>query len=384
MPGATTRTNTRATVLSDEELRLMASLPGIEVSVVEILKTLAAFVSESADRETRLNKRVDELSRQLKDVNEELVSLRESAIALRKATPRPVQTQQGTGADQPSRRRTKAGSAGTGTRKHDTTMSRSVPSNISRSGDECEEDGSVPCNISLSSDECEGDGDQDAIPTKSQTDVTESKPIFHVIEDDSWKLVSSERPKNKRAVVYVGNIATDSTDSHFRQFIKTRSEFLGASIPVHTCSIWLSESGRAFARVTIDATSLSTVTAPNFWPRPVYCRPWRFLETSSEGSTSSRSHSSRNSTSASVLTKQQQQQQQPGSTSSSSPPPPPPPPPPPADFISTPLHSSQKRRNSHLSPPEAGDLKRSNGSAPQHDQHDAQPPQQDAQSSHAQ
>ena len=116
MPGATTRTNTRATALSDEELRLMASLPGIEVSVVEILKTLAAFVSESADRETRLNKRVDELSRQLKDVNEELVSLRESAIALRKATPRPVQTQQGTGADQPSRRRTKAGSAGTGTR----------------------------------------------------------------------------------------------------------------------------------------------------------------------------------------------------------------------------------------------------------------------------
>ena len=86
MPGATTRTNTRATALSDEELRLMASLPGIEISVVEILKTLAAFVSESADRETRLNKRVDELSRQLKDVNEELVSLRESAISLRKAT----------------------------------------------------------------------------------------------------------------------------------------------------------------------------------------------------------------------------------------------------------------------------------------------------------
>ena len=145
MPGATTRTNTRATALSDEELRLMASLPGIELSVVEILKTLAALVSESADRKTSLNKRVDELSRQLKDVNEELVSLRESAIALRKATPRPVQTQQGTGAGQPSRRRTKAGSAGTaGTRKHDTTMSRSVPSNISRSGDECEEDGSVP------------------------------------------------------------------------------------------------------------------------------------------------------------------------------------------------------------------------------------------------
>ena len=162
MPGAG-RTNTRATALSDEELRLMASLPGIELSVVETLKTFAALVSESADRETRLNKRVDELSRQLKDVNEELVSLRESAIALRKATPRPVQTQQGTGAGQPSRRRAKAGSAGTaGTQKHYTTMSHSVSSNISRSGDECEEDGSVPCNISRSSGECEGDGDQDA------------------------------------------------------------------------------------------------------------------------------------------------------------------------------------------------------------------------------
>ena len=72
MPGATTRTNTRATVLSDEELRLMASVPGIELSVVEILKTLAALVLDSADRETRLNKRIDEMSRQLKDVNEEL------------------------------------------------------------------------------------------------------------------------------------------------------------------------------------------------------------------------------------------------------------------------------------------------------------------------
>ena len=140
----------------------MASLPGI-LSVEEILKTLAAIISELADWETRLNKRVDELSRQLKDVNEEVASLRESAIAPRKATPRPVQTQQGTGAGQPSRRRAKAGSAGASTRKHDTTMSRSVPSNIPRSGDECEEHGSVPCNISLSSDECQGDGsDQDA------------------------------------------------------------------------------------------------------------------------------------------------------------------------------------------------------------------------------
>ena len=163
MPGTTTRTNTRTTALSDEELRLMASLPGIVLSVEEILKTLAVIILESAVRETRLNKRVDELSRQLIDVNEEVASLRESAISSRKATPKPVPTQQGTGTGQPSRRRTKAGSASTGTRKHDITMSRSVPSNISRSGDECEEDGSVPCNISRSSDECQGDGsDQDA------------------------------------------------------------------------------------------------------------------------------------------------------------------------------------------------------------------------------
>ena len=289
MPGATTRTNTRATALSDEELRLMASLPGIELSVVEILKTLAALVSESADRETRLNKRVDELSRQLKDVNEELVSLRESAIALRKATPRPVQTQQGTGTGQPSRRRTKAGSsAGTaGTRKHDTTMSRSVSSNISRSGDECEEDGSVPCNISRSSDECEGDGDQDAtcVDEDRFQPVQNSKRskkqcVLQVIADDSWKMVSSEPPRAKKAVLYVGNLGDQCTEERLREFVQHRAAAVGTSADVHDCSMHESATGKISARLTVDAATVSTITAANFWPRPLYARQWRFKESS--------------------------------------------------------------------------------------------------------
>ena len=361
--------------------KLLCTLPGIEQGLLAVMQTLATLATESADREARMKRKIGELAAEVKDLKEELVISKNSAIAWKLKT-----TSNSSSAVQADVHRTQSSSTRASKRSAKQAAAHVEPSStVSRTGLGTSADRKPQGSGGLAKAECsESQPKTDVTESKSQTDVTESKPIFHVIEDDSWKLVSSERPKNKRAVVYVGNIATDSTESHFRQFIETRSEFLGASIPVHTCSVWLSESGRASARVTIDATSLSTVTAPNFWPRPVYCRPWRFLETSSEGSTSSRSHSSRNSTSASVLTKQQQQQQQPGSTSSSSPPPPPPPPPPPADFISTPLHSGQKRRNSHLSPPEAGDLKRSNGSVPQHDQHDAQPPQQDAQSSHAQ
>ena len=204
------------------------------------------------------------ISHEVKYLKEELVISKNSAIAwMQSKTTRnsssAVQadvhrTQSSTGSTRASKRSAKQAAAHM---EPSSTVSRT---GVSTSADRKPHGPQAQGSGDLAKAECsESQPKTDLTESKSQTDVTESngKPIFHVIEDDSWKLVSSEPPKNKRAVVYVGNIATDSTESHFRQFIKTRSEFLGASIPVHTCSVWLSESGRASARVTIDATSLS-------------------------------------------------------------------------------------------------------------------------------
>ena len=249
--------------------KLLCTLPGIEQGLLAVMQTLAKFATEAADREARMKRKIGELAAEVKDLKEELVVSKNSAIAwMQSKTTRnssPVQadvhrTQSSTGSTRASKRCAKQPAAHM---EPSSTVSRNGVTSADRKPHGPQVQGSGD----LAKAECsESQPKTDVTESKSQTDVTESngKPIFHVIEDDLWKLVSSEPPKNKRAVVYVGNIATDSTESHFRTFIKTRSEFLGASIPVHTCSVWLSESGRASARVTINATSFSTVTAPYF------------------------------------------------------------------------------------------------------------------------
>ena len=137
--------------------------------------------------------------------------------------------------------------------------------------------------------------------------VKNSKPVFSTITDDSWKLVSAGPPKTKRSVAYVGNISPDCTENRLKQFIMDRSEqaMSGSSIPVHTCSVHVGESGRVSARVTVDATSMPIVTAPNFWPGPLYCRPWCFSKNSGGKPQQQRQQQQRQQ-----QQRQQQQQQQ--------------------------------------------------------------------------
>ena len=59
MPGGTTRTNYRVSALTDSETKMLGSLPSLESDVWAVLKSLAALVSDAADREDRLNNRFD-------------------------------------------------------------------------------------------------------------------------------------------------------------------------------------------------------------------------------------------------------------------------------------------------------------------------------------
>ena len=68
--------------LVTSETKLLCSLPGIEQSLLGLVQSLAANVSESRGREVRLHRRVDELSSQVRELKEELTNLKDSAVTI--------------------------------------------------------------------------------------------------------------------------------------------------------------------------------------------------------------------------------------------------------------------------------------------------------------
>ena len=197
--------------------KLLCTLPGIEQGLLAVMQTLATLATESADREARMKRKISELAAEVKYLKEELFISKNYAHAWMKLKT----TSNSSSAVQADVHRTQSSSTHASKRSTKKAAAHVEPSStLSRTGLSTSADRKPQGSGGLAKAECsESQPRTDVTESKSQTDVTESKPIFHAIEDDSWKLVSSERPKNKRAVVYVGNIATDSTESHFRQFI---------------------------------------------------------------------------------------------------------------------------------------------------------------------
>ena len=118
------------------------------------------------------------------------------------------------------------------------------------------------------------------------------KPLkLEPITDDTWKLVSNEPHRVKKAVIYVGNLNSHSSEeSAVKKFTEQLSAAVNKPVKVHQCSIHTTEDGKVSARLMIDATDLEIATAPNFWPRPLYARVWRHRERP-KGNTLSGSHS---------------------------------------------------------------------------------------------
>ena len=268
--------------LTDSEVKLLCSLPGIESSILDVVKTLATFVTESADRETRLKNRIDDLSRQIAGLNEEVVALRESAIVAASASPltppavahnqHSQRTMESTAGRTSKRTRTRTGQAATCTTDADEhrSTSRSV-------GD--------PASDHETSTEDEDKSQAIERPT------VKPKPLkLEPITDDTWKLVSNEPHRVKKAVIYVGNLNSHSSEESVKEFTEQRSAAVNKPVKVHQCSIHTTEDGKVSARLMIDATDLEIATAPNFWPRPLYARVWRHRERP-KGDTLSGSHS---------------------------------------------------------------------------------------------
>ena len=279
MPGATTRTNSRVSALTESETKMLGSLPSIESDVSAVLKSLAALVSEAADREDRLNNRFDELSRQVSELKEEVASLKESAIAAAKA-PQPCQPGRTTNPDRTRTdprtacRQCSMSASTSRSTSYSSALNQGPASDAPRTENDARPAASPGHNVDSVSESDADDGFQQPRRRKRN----KSTQVLQPISDDAWKLIADEPHRAKRAVVYVGNLSRETTEDRLREFVDLRSRAVNSDTPVvlHTCSMHVNASGCMSARAFVDASSLHILLAANFWPRPLYCRRWTF------------------------------------------------------------------------------------------------------------
>ena len=301
---------------SAEQVKLLCSLPGIHHNVVSLVDTLNAFVSEARNNEVRLQRRVDELAGRVLDLRQEMKLLKESAImAVKqpfsksrlgkeiKSAGSSSTTSKSTRTSSPGQSKPRASDSAklpnqqvkhVGTHTEPRTRSAATPWHATKtvpSGDtemeysesDAGDTGLLPVSVKpvFGATAANAGPNQDTLPAAAgsvepETGNTEQEEV-DAINDNSWQLVAAAPPRRRRAVVFVGNLSSTCTMEGLTEFVQRRSvAATGDIIDVHSCNVHTAASGKVSARVTIHAACLATVTSANFWPRPLYCRTWKF------------------------------------------------------------------------------------------------------------
>ena len=203
-------------------------------------------------------------------LTKEVVPLKEAAIAKASVPPKCQATQQS--------QRTRAKWSRNRTRTHQGQATGCTSSSSTFEPRSVGDTGSGP---EVQSDEDMQHDGQNRTSVELEEYGEEFQPL-DVISDDSWQLVSSEPPRPKKSVLYVGNLSESCTDDDIKAFTLKRSGTAWTPATVHNCSIHKAENGKISARITVDATALALITSPNFWPSPLYARPWKFRQRSVE------------------------------------------------------------------------------------------------------
>ena len=99
-------------------------------------------------------------------------------------------------------------------------------------------------------------------------------------EDDLWSSLTDDPPPVKKAVLYVGNLTMMHLDNEaLADSIRSRCK-AGGEVNLSILEVKLSpmrtNPSYQWAHVTVPQSAEGILTAPNFWPGRVYCRPWRF------------------------------------------------------------------------------------------------------------
>ena len=98
-------------------------------------------------------------------------------------------------------------------------------------------------------------------------------------DDESWSLISKQKPGPKRSVLYIGNLSPETTEERLVNFIQARSTAVGVKPPnIINARMFEPREGRdrIGARLTVTSSDAEVLQATNFWPRPIYARAWNF------------------------------------------------------------------------------------------------------------
>lgn len=273
---------------------LFEEIQQIKTVNLESLSMLKSQQSEGRDREEKLNKNIEDLKAEIIALKAEVSSLKGLGQVKPSDTPEEVRQPKG------KRRKPKADSEavvsyakaaaptlveGSQAKENVFTSAGSCWANECESSDEISVTEGKSCleKISRLSGKQEKARDDHKHLEKSKAPPT---LLDFAPDDSSWKLVSSRKPRShKRTVLYVGNLAQDTSLEDLEKFLLIRAEATGSSqIKIHRTNtngegtssrLFDKENGKA-ARITVDESNAEALLKRSFWPSPVYARRWNF------------------------------------------------------------------------------------------------------------
>ena len=265
--------------LKEPILKAVCAVPEIESSVQDVLRVIQAHISDSHDREVRLKRQLDMVAKELSAVKDELVFLRSAMSS-------PVTSI--SSSKEGSKPGKKPGSRTTGS-KLGGGSTRTQSKVHSKPGSSTQDASAVvlpdavrtePLDASTSDSDSGPAGDDGFQEVRTRKHrQTRQAPLTPIpVDNNIWQLIAAEPHRPKRSVLYVGNLSVHTTEERLREFVDLRCQAVdtSANVQLHSCSLHTAKSGKLSAKVTIDARYATAMMATNFWPRPVYCRLWKF------------------------------------------------------------------------------------------------------------
>ena len=258
--------------MEEKELRrpgFECRLSALELSIEKILNIVENVLSENRDREARILRRMDNLSAALNGFTESLDGIQDSCSCrfarLTKSSPGPASSS------------TKNKNTN---KKQQTVPAQSLqqsgqqPPADTRSWLRPTENPQGPTSSSPAG------GSHNNSQQHNKATPPPKFPSF-ADDDDTWQLVTTSKPRPRRTELFIGNLATSTSDESLTKFVQHRAKSTTKrDVPVHNTKIFSATDGHEtnFARITINSADSPLLLSRTFWPRALHCRKWHFKE----------------------------------------------------------------------------------------------------------